>query len=280
MSGWRFLLSRQWAGYLALTILFAVVCAGLGTWQLARRAEAQAEISRVDTNFDAEGIPVTEALPTLESFEESQKWLPVELTGTYLTDDELLVRNRPLNINPGFEVLTPLLLTNGDVFIVNRGWIPTGENQNAPDAVPQAPSGEVTVIARLKQGEPSLAGRSASGNQIATINLTEIAERLGTETYTGAYGLMKSEDPAPADRPTAVTRPVRDEGPHLSYAFQWFVFALMAFIGLGWAARQEFRSVNADAPEEQDRAAERARRQAARPRSDAEIEDELIDQRP
>ncbi|MGO4782333.1 SURF1 family cytochrome oxidase biogenesis protein [Cryobacterium sp. W22_MBD10_FK3] len=278
MNGWRFLLSRQWAGYLALTIVFAVVCSGLGMWQLARRAEAQAEISRVDENFDAEGIPVTDALPRLDSFDESQKWLPVELTGTYLRDEEMLVRNRPLNINPGFEVLTPLLLTNGDVFIVNRGWVPTGEDQNAPDAVPAAPDGEVTVIARLKQGEPALAGRSASGNQIATINLTEIAERLGTDTYTGAYGLMKSEDPATTDRPTAVTRPVRDEGPHLSYAFQWFVFALMAFIGLGWAARQEYRTINAEVPEEQERAAERARRQAAKPRSDADIEDELIDQ--
>lgn len=278
MSGWRFLISRQWAGYLALTIVFAVICAGLGVWQLARRAEAQAEISRVETNFDAEAVPVTEALPNLDSFEESQKWLPVELTGTYLRDEEVLVRNRPLNINPGFEVLTPLLLSNGDVFIVNRGWVPTGEDQNAPDSVPAAPAGEVTVIARLKQGEPSLAGRSATGNQIATINLTEIAERLGTDTYTGAYGLMKSEDPATADRPTAVTRPVRDEGPHLSYAFQWFVFALMGFIGLGWAARQEYRTINAEDPDERVRAADRARRQAAKPRSDADIEDELVDQ--
>ena len=278
MSGWRFLLSRQWAGYLALTILFAVVCAGLGTWQLARRAEAQAEISRVDANFDADAVNLTDALPTLDSFEESQKWLPVEMTGTYLLDEELLVRNRTFNINPGFEVLTPLLLANGDIFIVDRGWIPTGENQDAPDSVPAAPTGEVTVVARLKQGEPVLAGRSATGNQVATINLPAIADRLGADTYTGAYGLMKTEDPAPADRPTAVARPVRDEGPHLSYAFQWFVFALMGFIGLGWAARQEFRNINAEVPEEQLRAAERARRQAAKPRSDAEIEDELMDQ--
>ena len=278
MTGWRFLLSRQWAGYLALTIIFAVVCSGLGMWQLARRAQAQAEISRVDANFDAEAVPLAEALPALDSFAEHQKWLPVELTGTYLTDEELLVRNRPLNINPGFEVLTPLLLANGDVFIVDRGWVPTGTDQNAPDAVPAAPDGEVTVVVRLKQGEPVLAGRSASGNQVATINLPAIAERLGTDTYTGAYGLMKSENPAVPERPTAVLRPVRDEGPHLSYAFQWFVFALMAFVGLGWAARQEFRGINAEVPEERVRAAERARRQAAKPRSDAEIEDELIDQ--
>jgi cytochrome oxidase assembly protein ShyY1 len=278
VTDWRFLLSRQWAGYLALTIVFALVCCGLGSWQLARRAEAQAEISRVDANFNADPVPVAEALPDLDSFDESQKWLPVQLTGSYLLDEELLVRNRALNINPGFEVLTPLLLENGDVFIVDRGWVPTGENQDAPDSVPAAPAGEVTVVARLKQGEPVLAGRSATGNQVATINLPAIAERLGTDTYTGAYGLMKSEDPAPAERPTAVLRPVRDEGPHLSYAFQWFVFALMAFVGLGWAARQEYRSVNAEVPEEQERAAERARRHAQKPRSDADIEDELVDQ--
>jgi cytochrome oxidase assembly protein ShyY1 len=278
MTGWRFLLSRQWAGYLALTVLFAVVCSGLGTWQLARRAEAQVEISRIDANFDAEPVPLADALPELDSFTESQKWLPVELTGTYLRDEELLVRNRSLNINPGFEVLTPLLLANGEVFVVDRGWVPTGSDQNSPDVVPRAPDGEVTVVVRLKKGEPVLAGRSASGNQVATIHLPDIAERLGRDTYTGAYGLMKTEDPAPAERPTAVLRPVRDEGPHLSYAFQWYVFALMAFTGLAWAARQEYRTVNAEVPQEQVRAAERARRQAARPRSDSEIEDELVDQ--
>jgi cytochrome oxidase assembly protein ShyY1 len=275
--GWKFAFTRRWAGYLALTILFAAVCSGLGVWQLARRAEALAEIIKVDTNFDATPVPIADALPTLQSFDESQKWLPVAVTGTYLTDEQLLVRNRPLNITPGFEVLTPLRLTDGAVFIVDRGWVPTGQNQDAPDVVPQAPSGQVTVVARLKAGEPTLAGRTASGNQIATIDLTDVAKRVGEPIYTGAYGLMASEDPAPAERPVAVTRPVRDEGPHLSYAFQWFVFGLLAFIGLGWAIRQEYRTVNADDPDERERAAERERRRAARPRSDAQVEDELLD---
>ncbi|TFC20773.1 SURF1 family protein [Cryobacterium algoritolerans] len=277
MIGWKFAFTRRWAGYLAVTVLFAVVCAGLGTWQLARRAEALAEIVKVDANFDSEPIPLTEALPERHSFVESQKWLPVVMTGTYLKANQLIVRNRPLNIHPGFEVLTPLRLDDGTVFIVDRGWLPTGETPDAPASVPEAPDGEVSVVARLKAGEPSLAGRSALGNQIATINLTEAQGRLDLPTYTGAYGLMKSEDPSPGERPVAVTRPVRDEGPHLSYAFQWFVFALLAFVGLGWSIRQEFRSVNADDPQERARATERARRQAAKPRSDAEVEDELID---
>lgn len=278
MSGWRFLLSKRWAGYLALTVLFAVVCVFLGNWQLARRAEAQAEIHRVDTNWSAEPVPLTDALPTLDSFDESQKWLPVVMEGTYLQEDELLVRTRPRAGMPGFEVLTPLQLADGTVFIVNRGWLPTGSAQDAPDVVPSAPEGTVTVVARLKAGEPSLAGRSSSGNQISTIQLHEISDRLGTDNYTGAYGLMISESPEAIEpRPLAVIKPPRDEGPHLSYAFQWYVFAIMAFIGLGWAARQEFRTVNIDDPAERKRAAARAKKQSLKTRSDADIEDEILD---
>jgi hypothetical protein len=55
------------------------------------------------------------------------------------------------------------------------------------------------------------------------------------------------------------------------------LFALLGFIGLAWAVRQEFRNLNADDPEERTRAAERARRVAAKPRTDAEVEDDLID---
>lgn len=278
MTGWKFAFTRRWAGYLALTMLFAAVCAGLGVWQLARRDEALSELVKIDANFDSAPVPIAEALPGLDAFAEAQKWLPVTMTGTYLVDDQLLVRNRPLNISPGFEVLTPLRLNDGTVFVVNRGWLPTGDRQDAPDVVPAPPAGQVTVVVRLKAGEPTLNNRTASGNQIATINLADVAGRVGSPTYTGAYGLLDSENPAPLeDRPTAVVKPVRDEGPHLSYAFQWFVFGLLAFVGLGWALREEYRSVNAADPAERERADERARRRAAKPQGDAEIEDELLD---
>jgi len=174
-------------------------------------------------------------------------------------------------------VLTPLQLADGTIFIVDRGWVTTGSKQDAPDVVPAAPSGQVTVVARLKAGEPNLPGRSASGNQVATINLHDIATRLDAPVYTGAYGLMASEDPAPDTRPTAVVKPPADEGPHLSYAFQWFVFGVLAFLGLAWAVRQEYRDVNSEDPEEQKRAEERARRRAAKPRTDSEVEDQMLD---
>ena len=278
MRRWGFAFSRRWIGYLALVVVFAIACVCLSLWQLARRDEAREEITRVDTNWESAPRPVDDVLPSLDAFDPDSKWTPVVMTGRYLTDDELLARGRPLGGSAGFEQLVPFQLEDGTVFVIDRGWLPVGNSQDEPDAVPPPPGGTVTVVARLKAGEPTVAGRSAPAGQIATVHLPTIATLVGKPTYTGAYGILNSEDPA-VPKPTAISKPQADEGPHLSYAFQWIVFGIMAFIGLGWAIRQEFRARNADDPAERQRAAERQRRAALKPRSDAEIEDELLDAR-
>jgi len=277
VSNWSFAISRRWFGYLALVIVFAIVCCLLGWWQLNRRAEARAEIDRVDGNYSNEPLPLGDVLADLDDFEIDQKWTPVTMTGTYLSDEQLLVRNRPLNGNPGFEVLTPLQLEDGTVFIVDRGWVAPGSAQDSPDFIPDAPTGIVTVEARLKAGEPTLPGRSAPSGQVATIELGQIADLVEKPTYTGAYGLMMTESPAAENNLTVIPKPARDEGPHLSYALQWFVFAIMGFFGLGYALRQEYRMVNADDPEERERARIRKKKDDERARTDAEIEDALLD---
>ena len=63
MTGWGFALSRRWLGYLALVVVFAIACTLLSLWQIARRDEARADITRVDTNWEAEPRPITELLP-------------------------------------------------------------------------------------------------------------------------------------------------------------------------------------------------------------------------
>jgi cytochrome oxidase assembly protein ShyY1 len=278
VKGWRFAISRRWFGYLAVAIVFAIVCVLLSNWQLSRRAEKESEIDRVALNFDAPTIPLEEALPKLGSFTLADEWHPVSMTGTYLEDQELLVRNRPRDGNAGFELLTPLQLANGTVFIVDRGWLPAGESQDLPDSIPAPPSGEVQVVARIRPGEPTLPGRGAADGQVATINLPQIAEIHGDKLYTGAYGLLVSESPAPRDAaPLPAQKPVPDEGPHLSYAFQWIVFAIMGFLFLGYAIRQEYRIRNSDDPKEQQRAAARARKAAAKTKSDADVEDEILE---
>lgn len=267
-------LQRRWLGWLGLTTLFAVVCVGLAQWQWQRRVETVAEIRVVAANWDAAPVALSEALPDTDALDPDLEWQPVALEGEYLVDEQLLVRARPLNGRPGFEVLTPLLLDDGSVFVVDRGWLPVGSEQDSPDVVPAPPSGRVEVLVRLKPGEPELRGRGAPEGQIATIHLPDVAERVEAgDVVTGAYGLLDSESPAPDTRPVAATRPVPDEGPHLSYTFQWYVFALMGFIGYGWALRKERQRVVAE--ETGVPTPQRVRARA----SDADEEDALLERR-
>jgi cytochrome oxidase assembly protein ShyY1 len=263
---------RRWGGYLAVVIVFAVACGLLSWWQWSRRAEAVEEIQRVDTNYDATPVELAAVLPKLDSWRIDDRWLPVTMTGTYLTEQQLLVRNRPYNGASGYEVLVPFRLDNGRVFVVDRGWVPTGSSIEAPDAVPAPPAGQVTVVARLKAGEPELPGRTAPKGQLATIHLPSVAALTGEQTYTGAYGLLASEDPAPADAPPSpALKPEADEGPHLSYALQWIAFGVLAFVALFWAFRRE-RRIGA-LPANEQAAARAPKRRSV----DSDAEDEILD---
>jgi cytochrome oxidase assembly protein ShyY1 len=163
-------------------------------------------------------------------------------------------------------------LPSGELFVVNRGWLPVGSLQDSPDVVPNPPRGQVEVLVRLKPGEPTITGRGAPDGQIATINLPQLTQQIeGGVVVSGAYGLLDSEAPAADERPTAAVRPASDEGPHLSYTFQWYLFGLLGFVGYGWALRQERRTLISEQTGEP--IPVRARRQP----SDADLEDAVLD---
>ncbi|HEY9477751.1 MAG TPA: SURF1 family protein [Microbacteriaceae bacterium] len=278
MTGWRLVLSKRWLGYLGFAVAFAIACGFLSSWQLSRGQEAAAANAVIEANFHSTPVPLAAVVPSLESFDSDQQWRRVSVTGTYLTDDEMLVRNRPTSAGPGFEVLTPFRLADGSVFVVDRGWVPTGEEHDAPDTIPAPPAGEVTVIARLKPSEPRLNARTGSGSQLATIELPAVKAKIGGSVYTGAYGILDTQTPAPAQSltPVLMTEPTHDEGLHWSYMIQWIIFALIAFFGLGYAVRQEHR-LQREVDDPDYRAPER-KRQAKK--TDAQIEDELLDSVP
>ena len=270
-------MSRRWFGYLALALVFAAICVALSQWQVARLHETRSANELVDRNYHSAPRGIASALPSLTSYSPQQRWMQVKLTGSYLAEAQMLVRNRPLNGQPGFEVLDPLLLSDGKVFIVDRGYLPIGNTQDRPDRIPSPPSGTVTVIVRLQAGEPTLAGRSDTPGELATIHLPDVARLLKMPTYTGAYGLMVSESPPTDTRPIAKPQPQLDEGLHISYAIQWVIFGIMAFFGLWYAIRQEYRMRNADDPDEQERVEVRERKKLMKPRSDSEVEDEILE---
>lgn len=230
----------RWTIYVGVAIIFAIVCGFLANWQFDRSEGRNAEIAIVEQNYERAPIPFDEAVADDDVFDPETEWLPVILEGRYLVDEQLLARNRPHGGSSAFEVLVPFELTDGRIIIVNRGWVAPGEGP-LPDYIPEPPQGEnVTVVVRLRPSEMvPRSGRGAPEGQVPTINLPAIAELTGENTVTSVYGLMVTEDPAVADVPRKVDPPTEDPGPHLSYAIQWILFAIMGFIFIVYIIRTE-----------------------------------------
>ncbi|KAA9110837.1 SURF1 family protein [Microbacterium rhizomatis] len=276
----------RWTIYIAVAIVFAIACGFLSNWQFSRNAERSEQLALVAANYDREPVSLDSAIPLGTTLAPQDEWLPVELTGRYLDGEQILVRNRPHGGTAAFEVLVPFQLDDGRVLLVDRGWVPPGNHQPDPDVIPAAPTGDVSVIVRLRPGEAlPTSGRSAPDGQVPTINLPLVADMLdpasAAKLEQSAYGLMMSETPAPDTRPQAVDPPSDDPGPYLSYAIQWILFAIMGFVFIWYVIRSERRARREDA---EDRAAAAAgvelptRTPARRRRDrDAEDEDALLD---
>lgn len=261
--------SKRWLGVLAMVLVFAVACVFLGQWQFARRAEARAAIALLDANHDRSAVPLETVLTDKTTDSTELKWLPVIINGQYLITETAYARNRTRNGQIGFEQIVPFKTEQGTVFVVDRGWIAANEDYSAPATQPAVPSADLTVVARLIPGEQQITGRNAPAGQLATINLPGLKVATGEDLYTGFYGRLVSEEPD-SENGELWERPVLDEGPHLSYALQWYVFALMAFFAYFWALLKEYRISSGASP----RTVKKPRSRISK-LSDEEIEDAI-----
>ena len=230
---------KRWIGWLLVATAFTVACVFLSDWQFDRREEALARISLIKSNYDQPAVDLEKLLPH-NSLDSSLEWRPASIRGHYLPDTAVLVRNRPLNGQPGFLHLIGFELESGKVIAIERGWLPTGNLQDSPDDVPQVSEGLITLVGRLRPSEPNI-GRDAPSGQIATLNLNEwIADRKITQpVFKSFYLRMQSEAPSAGVAAKSMPMPEMGEGNHLSYALQWILFALMALGALVWAIRTE-----------------------------------------
>ncbi|WP_427017937.1 SURF1 family protein [Pseudarthrobacter sp. P1] len=239
MRAYSFLLTSKWLGYFVLACFFAALCAGLGVWQMDRRTEVVANINKITTNYTATPVDFAQAKGQFSTLDPAREWSQVTLRGSYDVAGQRIVRNRPLNGQPGYEVVVPLRLDSGETVIVDRGWLPIGNKENGyPDSIPEPATGPVTAVVRLRPAEPKLQ-RGAPAGQVASIDLGAYAAELPYPILAGAYGQLASESPAATQNPVAFPMPSVDEGSHLSYSMQWFCFGLLMFVGFGYAARQQ-----------------------------------------
>ncbi|WP_432540551.1 SURF1 family cytochrome oxidase biogenesis protein [Kineococcus sp. SYSU DK002] len=254
MSVLRLLREPRWLRGLAVAVLVALVCCALGRWQWLRREDRLAANAPLVQNYDDRPAEVSTVLPAGAGLDPDRVWTPVQVSGRYAPEATVLVRNRPLDDQFGYEVLVPLVLDDGTVLVVDRGWLPGGQGSaERPDTVPAVPDGEVTVVARLRSWEADRRGQVPAG-QVTSIARDSVTRAVsgalpaargagdGPPTVLDAYAVLASETPAPALAPVRPARPAVDEGPHLAYTVQWFGFALTAFVVWVVAGRRELQA--------------------------------------
>ncbi|GIG25831.1 SURF1 family protein [Cellulomonas denverensis] len=235
--------TRRAIGLVLLSVVLATACAFLGRWQWNRHVARDAAIQLVQDNYHADPVPLAELVPTVDDqLDPGLVWHPVTVTGHYDPDGTVLLRNRPVNSQPGFHVLVPLVQDDGTVLVVDRGWVAWDSDASAEVTVPEPPTGEVTVTVRLRPQETA-STRGAPDGQVQAINVGQVLDAAGlsdAQAYP-VYGALVTENPAAGTALGALPTPSTDPGSHLSYAFQWWAFGIMALFGFGWMARRELR---------------------------------------
>ncbi|MFD0268460.1 SURF1 family protein [Streptomyces sp. NPDC127106] len=234
---YRFVLTRQWVTLTLFALVLIPVMIKLGFWQYHRHEHRVAQNELIASNLGAQPVPVTELTAPGHRVPRSDYWRAVTATGAYDTAHEVVVRMRTSNNDKvGFHVVTPLVLADGRVVLVNRGWVAGGDDPRAYPPVPAAPSGEVTVTGRLKADETSGGSgikdrKGLPDRQVMLINGEQQAASLGRPVLGGYLELTS---PAPADGgPEPVADPDHDSiGAHMAYAVQWWLFA--ASVPVGW----------------------------------------------
>lgn len=235
----RVLAKPRWLGALALAAVFASAAFFLGRWQWGRYEERAARADRITAHYDAAPVPLAEVAGA-QPLPRELEWTRVRATGRYAAQDQLLVRNRPLQGTYGYEVVVPLVLADGSAVLVDRGWVPNAPRADVAPTVPAVPAGPVEVTGWLRPSERSL-DRQLPAGQLASVNLAEAAAQTGTR-LVGGYLVLESEDAgtgAVPPRPEPLERPDTDLGSHQAYALQWWGSMPVGFVLVFLGARRE-----------------------------------------
>ena len=215
--GWRWLA-------IAVLLLVSAGCARLGVWQLSRlhqRRAVNAAILRARVQ-----PPISLDQPGRRD-SASLAYRRVVGTGRYDRRNEMVLRSQVYLETPGVYVVTPLRLEGSDTaLLVLRGFVP------APDAV------RADLRALDEPGERRVAGlaepiASGGGRPLrvegrstwARLDLPALRDALPYPILPVA--LRQAPDSALPRYPRRLDAPTVDDGPHLNYAVQWFLFSAM-----------------------------------------------------
>ncbi len=209
------------------TVPALLMMIGLCVWQVQRLYAKEGLIEERQVRVAEAAIPLPAAGGDLDALEFHK----VRLEGSFRHDKELYLGARSLNGNPGYQILTPFTLTDGQVVLVNRGWVPVERKLPEQRAEGQV-AGPVAVegLVRLPRGQAFMQpDNEPQQNMWFFVDLPAIAAHAALPLRTDLY-----VDAGPAENPGGypLGGQTRIELPndHLQYALTWGLLALALIV--------------------------------------------------
>jgi len=222
---------------IALTLAGIALFVRLGLWQLDRADEAQHLLAA----FDAAPQAALEDFAAVRTAPPTDRYPHVRLRGRFLADRGWLrdeqVRDGKLGVEAyaAFVVAGDAPNGNGEVLLVDRGWIAWSHERGTQPLLPALPEGDVELAGvyapfpgnGIRVGGNALARQSTWPKLTLAIDAQEIAADLKQPLLPrvllldadAASGFARSWTPS-------VMPPER----HRAYAVQWFAFAVAAVV--------------------------------------------------
>ncbi|MBX6328171.1 MAG: SURF1 family protein [Pseudolabrys sp.] len=228
-------------GAALLALCGIAVLSGLGFWQLDRKAWKENLIASLTVRLSRtpEPLPPREMWPRLRR--EDAEYRRVTFRAEFVPNEFALVYTagsafRPDVEGSGFWVMTPARLADGDIVIVNRGFVPF-ERKAAATA---ASAGMLDIVGVLRWPEEEGLFTPAAeprNNVWYARDSTSIAASKQWKTNAPFY--VEMEAPVPAGglpRPGRLVVNLPDN--HLQYALTWFGLAAgLGGVYIAWLAR-------------------------------------------
>ncbi len=215
------------AGFAAAALIAAVLLAGLGVWQVERRAWKHELVVAVEARIDAAPVAAPGPDAWLQIDAKDDAYRRVTATGVFRHDRETLVQ-AVTERGAGFWVLTPLE-TPRFTLLVNRGFVPSSRREASTRAAGNA-AGPVTVTGLLRVSEPGgafLRDNDPAANRWFSRDVAAIAKARGLGT-TAPYFVDADAAPNPGGYPIGGLTVVHFRDHHLVYALTWFALSALS----------------------------------------------------
>lgn len=227
------------------TVLVGAVLVGLGVWQLKRLAWKEGLIAQIDERAKAapQALPPSSTWPRLKPADYEYRHVRVD--GVFANDKETLVF-RGTEDGPGYLVVTPLRLPDGDTVLVNRGFVPVDLKDHEERAAGDL-KGPVHLSGLMRSPESRnifTPPDDPAKGVFFTRDPTNIAAHLRLAD-AAPFTIDADSAPVPGGWPRGGMTQLTLPNNHLSYALTWFGLALGllgVFLTFAWRRLAEERA--------------------------------------